>query len=331
MRVESSVTSVSWIPSEAVTGAVLKGTFDSGITSYDDPPPDVIDDLDQWRTDGRFRFANRLQAWAEIEHGKIVDAGCSGGGLMGATTVRVAKLRATFQPVALPDLRPEPTRSHTEVTFVQTTGGRTGLPAPRRVKHPPFLQFRAPTVWTTLALTIRADGTSSFEVVGASKFPRHWVYDHAGQIAAKVGLANFKEWYRDAFGKHTPWGDQDSKALVTAVETALERQLSVTIMSGGDRPEIRTLKEGEYLVQQGDPGDSLFLLLDGVLSVTMDGEGIAEVGPGVVLGERAVLEGGIRTASLQASTPVRVAVARADRIDRDALMALRDHHTPKTQ
>ena len=28
MRVESSVTSVSWIPSEAVTGAVLKGTFD---------------------------------------------------------------------------------------------------------------------------------------------------------------------------------------------------------------------------------------------------------------------------------------------------------------
>ncbi|HEU5306837.1 MAG TPA: hypothetical protein VFW97_05895, partial [Acidimicrobiia bacterium] len=246
MRVESSVTSVSWIPSEAVTGAVLKGTFDSGITSYDDPPADVIDDLDRWRAEGRFRFANRLQAWAEIEHGKIVDAGCSGGGLMGATTVRLAKLRATFQPVALPDLHPEPTRSHTEVTFVQTTGGRTGLPAPRRVKHPPFLQFRAPTVWTTLALTIRADGTSSFEVLGASKFPRHWVYDHEGRIAAKVGLANFKEWYRDAFGKHTPWGDQDSKALVTAVETALERQLSVMIMSGGDRPEIRTLKEGEY-------------------------------------------------------------------------------------
>jgi hypothetical protein len=331
MRVESSVTSVSWIPSEAVTGAVLKGTFDSGITSYDDPPPDVIDDLDQWRAEGRFRFANRLRAWAEIEHGKIVDAGCSGGGLMGATTVRLAKLRATFQPVALPDLHPEPTRTDTEVTFVQTTGGRTGLPAPRRVKHPPFVQFRAPTVWTTLALTIRADGTTSFEVLGASKFPRHWVYDHDQQIAAKVGLANFKEWYRDAFGKHTPWGDQDSKALVTAVETALERQLSVTIMSGGARPEIRTIKEGEFLVHQGDPGDSLFLLLDGVLSVTMDGENVAEVGPGVVLGERAVLEGGIRTASLQASTPVRVAVAHGDRIDHEALLALREHHTPKTQ
>ncbi len=331
MRVESSVTSVSWIPSEAVTGAVLKGTFDSGITSYDDPPPDVIDDLDQWRAEGRFRFANRLRAWAEIEHGKIVDAGCSGGGLMGATTVRLAKLRATFQPVQLPDLHPEATRSDTEVTFVQTSGGRTGSPRRGEVKHPPFVQFRAPTVWTTLALTIRADGTSSFEVLGASKFPRHWVYDHDQQIAAKVGLANFKEWYRDAFGKHTPWGDQDSKALVTAVETALERQLSVTIMSGGERPEIRTIKEGEFLVHQGDPGDSLFLLLDGVLSVTMDGENVAEVGPGVVLGERAVLEGGIRTASLQASTPVRVAVAHGDRIDHEALLKLREHHTPKTQ
>ena len=326
MRVDSSVTSVSWIPSEAVTGPVLKGTFDSGFTSYDDPPPDVIDDLEEWRAAGRFRFANRLQAWAEIEHGRIVAAGCTGGGLMGSTTVRLAKLRATFEPVALPDLRPEPERSDTQVTFVQTTGGRTGLPAPRRVKHPPFVQFRAPTVWTTLALTIRADGTSSFEVLGASKFPRHWVYDADGHIAAKVGLANFKEWYRDAFGKHTPWGDQDSKALVTAVETALERQLSVSIMSGGAKPEIRSIKEGDYLVHQGDPGDSLFLLLDGVLSVSMDGETIAEVGPGVVLGERAVLEGGIRTASLQASTPVRVAVAPADRIDREALIALREHH-----
>jgi len=326
MRVESSVTSVSWIPSEAVTGPVLKGTFDSGITSYDEPPNDVIDDLDAWRAAGVFRFANHLTAWVEIDGGRIVDAGYSGGGLMGSTTVRLAKLRATFEPVALPDLRQEPQRSDTEVRFVQTTGGRTGLPAPRRVKHPPFVQFRAPTVWTTLALTIRADGTSDFEVLGASKFPRHWIYDADGKIAAKVGLADFKDWYRDAFGKHTPWGDRDSKALVTAVETALERQLSKTIMSAGERPEIRTVKRGKYLVEQGEPGDSLFLLLDGVLSVTIDGEPVAEVGPGVILGERAVLEGGVRTASLLASTDVRVAVAPADQVDRDALLQLREHH-----
>jgi hypothetical protein len=324
MRIESSVTTLSWIPSEAVTGPMLKGSFDSGFTSYDDPPSDTIDDLEAMRAAGAFRFANHLAAWVEVEGGRIVDAGYHGGGHMSSTTVRLAKLRATFEPVALPDIRQEPELTDTVATFVQTTGGRTGLPAPRRVKHPPFVQFRAPTVWTTLALTIRADGTSSFEVVGASKFPRHWIYDADGKIAAKVGLANFKDWYRDAFGKHTPWGDRDSQALVTAVESALERQLSVTIMSAGEKPEIRRLKLDEFLVEQGDKGNDLFLLLDGVLAVTVDGEPIAEVGPGAILGEKAVLEGGVRTASLQAKTDVRVAVATADQIDRDALVELRE-------
>ncbi|HEX9467810.1 MAG TPA: cyclic nucleotide-binding domain-containing protein [Acidimicrobiia bacterium] len=325
MRIESSVTSMSWIPSEAVTGPFLKGTFDSGFTHYDDPPDDHIDDLEALRDAGAFRFANRLVGWAEIEHGRIVDAGYSGGGLMGTTTVQLAKLRATFEPVALPDIRHEPEITDESVRFVQTTGGRTGLPAPRRVKHPPFVQFKAPTVWTTLALTIRADGTSSFELLGASAFPRHWVYDADANLAAKVGIADFKDWYRHAFGKHTPWGDQDSKALVTAVETALERQLSLTIMQKGAKPEIRKLKKGKCLVEQGDQGNELFLLLDGVLAVTIDGELVAEVGPGVILGERAVLEGGIRTATLEAKTNVRVAVAAADKVDRDALVELREH------
>src|SRR5205823_24368 len=38
MRYESSVTSLSWIPSEAVTGAT-RTAFDSGFTHYDAPPP----------------------------------------------------------------------------------------------------------------------------------------------------------------------------------------------------------------------------------------------------------------------------------------------------
>jgi len=330
MRIESSVTSVSWIPSEAVTGPMLKGTFDSGFTHYDDPPPDVIADLEELRASGAFRFANHLTAWADIDGGRIADCGYSGGGLMGATTVRLAKLRATFEPVPLPDIRHEPELTDDAVRFVQTTGGRTGLPAPRRVKHPPFVQFRAPTVWTTLALTIRADGTSSFEVLGASKFPRHWVYDADGKLDAKVGLADFKEWYRDAFGKHTPWGDRDSKALVTAVETALERQLSTTIMRAGSKPDIRTVKKGRTLVEQGEEGRDLFLVLDGVLSVVIDGEVVAELGPGAILGERAVLEGGIRTATLSAATNVRVAVASPDQIDRDALLRLAEGHRRET-
>ena len=51
-------------------------------------------------------------------------------------------------------IRHEPEVTDARARFVQTTGGRTGLPAPRRVNRPPFVQFKAPTVWTTLALTI---------------------------------------------------------------------------------------------------------------------------------------------------------------------------------
>ena len=337
MRVASSITSISWIPSEAVTGPVLKGTFDSGLAHYDEPPPERIagaegigHELERLRDDDRFRFANHLAAWIEVDDGtdgpRIVDCGSSGGGIITTTTVHLAKFRATFEPLALPDIRHEPQVGPDSVRFVQTTGGHTGLPAPRRVSKPPFVQFRAPTVWTTLALTICADGTSSFEVVGASKFPRHWVYDDRGEIAAKVGLAQFKDWYRTAFGKYTPWGDRDSPALVTAVESALERRLSTTIMAGDEKPEIRSIKRGRYLVRQGDLGTDLFLVLDGVLSVQVDADPISELGPGAILGERAVLEGGVRTASLQARTDVRVAVARADQIDRDALLRLRAGH-----
>lgn len=328
-RVESSVTSVSWIPSEAVTGPLLRGAFDAGFTHYDEPLPGEIDDLEAMRAAGMFRFANHLSTWVDVEDGRVVDAGYSGGGLMGATTVRLGSLSTTFEPVPLPDIRQEPDVSGDAARFVQTTGGRTGLPAPRRVRRPPFVQFKAPTVWTTLGLTIRADGTSDFEVVGASKFPRHWVYDDHGRLAAKVGLADFKDWYRGVFGRYTPWGDRDSKALVTAVETALERELSFCIMRKDAKPEIRRIKKGAHLVDQGDPGDELFLLLDGVLTVIVDGERVAEFGPGAILGERAVLEGGRRTSTLEARTPCRVVVARADQIDRSALEELaKGHRTP---
>lgn len=327
MRIESAVTTVSWIPSEAITGPVNKNVFDSGVTHYDEPLPDTLGDLEQWRAEDRYRFANELSAAIEVgEDGTITDAAYTGGLHLNSTTVRVGKKAAVFQPISLPTIQADPVIDGDKATFVQTVGGRTGLPSPRRVNHPPFVQFLAPVVWTTLRLTVGADGSTEHELVGASKFPRHWVYGPDGELVAKAGLADFKEWFRHAFGKHTPWGDQDSPALVTAVETALERELATTIMRGGEKPEIRTVKEGEALTAQGEAGTDVFLLLDGVVDVAVDGEPLAEFGPGAILGERAVLEGGNRTSTVTARTRCRVAVATADQVDRDALGALSAGH-----
>lgn len=325
MRIESSVTSLSWIPSEAVRG-ITKLPFELGMAHYDAPPPDAIDDLDQLRQADRFRFANELRAWIEVEGDRVVAWGHVRHGHIGSTTVQVGPKAVVFPAVAFPDLQPPPEVSATEVRFVQTAGGRTGVPAPRTVRRPPFVQVAAPLAWSTLALTIRADGSSAYEVVGASPFPRHWIYEHSGALAAKTGMIDFKGWYRRAFGRHSPWGDEDSPALVTVAETALERQMSARIMRAGAKPKVKRVGAGKTLVEQGEPGDALFLLLDGVLAVEVDGQNLAEVGPGAVLGERAVLEGGMRTATLRAVTPAKVAVAMADQVDAEALAEVSRGH-----
>lgn len=329
MRIEHAVTSLSWIPSEAIPG-VLKLPFERGLTHYDEPPPDRLDDLEALRVADRFRFANHLRAWVSFDDatGAVLDAGYSGGVLMGSTTVAAGTRAArTFEAFDLPTIQAAPAiEADGSVTFAQTAGGRTGLPAPRRVSHKPFVQWQAPLVWSTLRLTIRPDGTSAYEVTGASPFPRHWIYGSDGGLALKTGMTRFKHWYRHAFGKQSPWGEDDSPALVTAAESALERVLSTEIMRGGAKPVVRSVAAGTAIAVEGEVDSDLFLLLDGVVRVSVGGEAVAELGPGAVLGERAGLEAGCRTATVTAVTPCRVAVAAAGTLDPEALAEVATAH-----
>lgn len=97
-------------------------------------------------------------------------------------------------------------------------------------------------------------------------------------------------------------------------------------MRGGAKPSIRAVKAGKVLAEQGTHGDELYLLLNGVLVVEVDGEHLAELGPGAVLGERAALEGGARTATLRAVTDCKVAAVPAGAVDERALVELADGH-----
>ena len=210
---------------------------------------------------------------------------------------------------------------------MQTAGGRTGVPAPRTVRRPPFVQIAAPLAWTTLALTIHADGSSDCEVVGASPFPRHWIYDRDGSAGGEdghdrlQGLVPHRLRQAHAVGRRGlagagHRGRDGPRAGAVGHDHAGRRQA----------PDPHGGQQGDTLVEQGEPGDDLFLLLDGVLAVEVDGEKLAEVGPGAILGERAVLEGGARTATLRAVTPAKVAVASADQIDPDALAEVSKGH-----
>jgi Cyclic nucleotide-binding domain len=326
MRFEASITSVSWIPSESISG-MFKTGFSVGASHFDDPPPDVLQNLDGLFVAEAFRFANHLAAWIEVRNGHIVDAGYAGRGYISRTTFGWGPHReVTFQPAAFPELRTDPEITATGARFSQTTGGRTGAPMPRAVRGKPFFQWLAPTVWTTLTLAIGADGSARGEMTGASSFPRHWIYDNDGQLVAKSGLADFREWLLTAHGEHSPWGHEETQPLVTVAESALERQLSATIMRGGAKPTVRKLAKGAVLTGQGEPGNDIYLLLDGVLSVWVDGTQVGELGPGAVVGERAMLEHSRRTATLRAVTDCVVAAAARDQIDRDSLASLAEGH-----
>lgn len=330
MRYDSAITTISWIPSEAVRG-LARASFSVGVTHYDEPPPDAlgpdaVGTLTELQASDRLRFAQHLHAWIELDaSGRIVDHGCTGHSAIGATTVRMGTAGITVAAHSLPDRCPPAEVGDGWVSFTRTAGGRTGVPAPRTVRRPPYVQLRAPVAWTTVKVTVYADGRVEAGLVGASPFPRHWVYDRDGVLVAKSGLTRFSDWWSDAFGAKTPWGDYDEPALVAPAESGLERTLSSELM-GGARPRVRRLGAGEELCRQGEPGEELFVVLDGMFTVEVDGQAVAEVGPGAVLGERAALEGGTRTSTVRAITPATVAAAPADRVDVERLGALAGGH-----
>jgi len=180
--------------------------------------------------------------------------------------------------------------------------------------------------WTTLSLTLRADGTHDFRLSGASPFPRHWLYNGDNRLVAKSALIDYKRWTTDIFGGHTPWGGADSPAFVADAESRLERELSVQIMRPEARHTVRRLHVGDRLTEQGQPANQVFLLLDGVLRVDVDGRALADIGPGSVLGERAGLEEGHRTASLTPVTRCTVAAVSGGFVDTRALQQLAQTH-----
>jgi hypothetical protein len=305
MKFESSVTAVSWIPAEAVKG-FLGVPFEMGLAHYDEPLPEMLDNLDEWHRKDLFREANELKGWIEVEDGKIVAHGQEGGGRIGVTRLKIGPKTVTVKAKAMPDIRAVPEVTDDYVRFIQTCGGRTGAPAPRPVPRKPFFQVDSAVAWTTLALTIYKDGRSEYELIGASPFPRHWVYDHTGKLAMETGLTDFTTWINDAFGDRTPWGAYDAPAMVKQVESPLERELTGMVVRSG-KLKSRELPSGECLTKQGESGSDMYLILDGIFAVEVDGAEVAQVGPGAILGERSGLESGTRTATLRARTQCRVA------------------------
>ena len=74
------------------------------------------------------------------------------------------------------------------------------------------------------------------------------------------------------------------------------------------------------LTRADEPGDEFFLILDGTASVEVAAEQRVALRPGALLGEMSLLDGGPRSATVVAETPVRLLVI----IRRNVFVLLKD-------
>jgi CRP/FNR family cyclic AMP-dependent transcriptional regulator len=68
----------------------------------------------------------------------------------------------------------------------------------------------------------------------------------------------------------------------------------------------RTFEEGETLTDQGSFGHCLFVIEEGTAVAQQEGTTIRSIGRGDIVGEIAVLAGGRRSATVVATSPLRV-------------------------
>jgi serine/threonine protein phosphatase PrpC len=77
--------------------------------------------------------------------------------------------------------------------------------------------------------------------------------------------------------------------------------------------EVRTHKDGEVVIREGDKGDELFIVLEGKVLVSRGGHPLVHLGPGEHVGEMALIRSVPRSATVTAVGPAElIAIRRAD-------------------
>ena len=98
--------------------------------------------------------------------------------------------------------------------------------------------------------------------------------------------------------------------------SAFTPQEIARISSAGTRV---TLPEGWAPISEKTGADKAYIILSGTVSVRQHGEEVAQVGPGDIVGEAAILNHSLRTASIVALTPLELIHFTADQLNRLAV------------
>jgi CRP-like cAMP-binding protein len=96
-----------------------------------------------------------------------------------------------------------------------------------------------------------------------------------------------------------------------------EHLAAIPMFAACDKHELRAISRlateievnaGKELTTEGGPGHEFMIILEGTATATKDGRPVAQLGPGDYFGEIALLDPGVRTATVVADTDMTVAV-----------------------
>jgi CRP-like cAMP-binding protein len=99
----------------------------------------------------------------------------------------------------------------------------------------------------------------------------------------------------------------------------IDRLEEVNLLAGCSRKRLRAIAKisevievpaGSVLARLGDPGEEFFLILDGSAHVEVSPRKRSRLGPGQYFGEMSLLDGGPRSATVVADTPLRLLVIK---------------------
>jgi len=83
-----------------------------------------------------------------------------------------------------------------------------------------------------------------------------------------------------------------------------------------DWTDTRTLAAGDVIFSANDPADTLYLILDGEVALTLRGEALSSERRGAIIGEMAIIDDNRHSTTATALTDVRLARIAPDQLRR---------------
>lgn len=101
---------------------------------------------------------------------------------------------------------------------------------------------------------------------------------------------------------------QDPKVALLKTVPALAGQPDKELAQMAPFIDEAAVQAGHVLMREGTPGREAFLVVEGRADISIGGTSVAQVGPGELVGEMALLDHSPRSATVTALTPMKLLV-----------------------